>query len=594
MAFDSRFIDELKMNINIVDVVGREVSLKKSGSSYKGLCPFHSEKTPSFIVNEEKQIYNCFGCGEKGDVIRFVQRYYGLDFLDSVDKLCDEYGIKKPERGGGRSIDYEKYYDINAEAARFFFSKMTEGPNPGYTYIRGRGISDSIISKFGLGYAPDDFTSLTKHLLSKGVSGKDMIKLGLAAEGRRGLYDKFRNRVMFPIFNTQGKVIGFGGRALGDAKPKYLNSPESEIFLKKNNLYALNFTKKDIADAGFAILVEGYMDAISLYQNGVRNVAASLGTALTDNQAKLIGRYSKNIVLSYDSDDAGIKAALRGVGVMRNAGHSVKVLSVTDGKDPDEFIKARGKEAFLGLVADASAGTAFILESEKRKYDLNTDIGVISYISGITPILKSLSPVEQDIYVKKLAGEFNISESSILAEIHTDSAGGINRNERMRSFERNRRYNQTLDDSDVRIELSLAVLAMNNTRYLKNYEQDGIAFRSGLSRKIMAVIKALDDGQENGMHSIEMERILEKLDPEEESVFRKFCKITRIGPDDEAFYKECRAGCKVSMLKQRRLEILSDISVAEKIGNVQDVAKLGSELIELDNLIKETMEGKNA
>ena len=279
---------------------------------------------------------------------------------------------------------------------------------------------------------------------------------------------------------------------------------------------------------------------------------------------------------------------------MRNAGHSVKVLSVTDGKDPDEFIKARGKEAFLGLVADASAGTAFILESEKRKYDLSTDIGVISYISAITPILKSLSPVEQDIYVKKLAGEFNISESSILAEIHTDSAGGINRNERMRSFERNRRNNQTLDDSDVRIELSLAVLAMNNTRYLKNYEQDGIAFRSGLSRKIMAVIKALDDGQENGMHSIEMERILEKLDPEEESVFRKFCKITRIGPDDEAFYKECRAGCKVSMLKQRRLEILSDISVAEKIGNVQDVAKLGSELIELDNLIKETMEGKNA
>ena len=246
----------------------------------------------------------------------------------------------------GPKIDYYHYYEINSLAARFFFEKLTKTKNPGYAYIRGRGISDNTIVHFGLGYAPDSGHALVDYLKEKGIEEADIIKLGLANQGKFGLYDKFRNRLIFPIFNPFGKVIGFGGRALGDIKPKYLNSVESEIFLKKNNLYALKFTKKEIADLRQGIIVEGYMDVISLFQAGVKNVAASLGTALTENQAKLLCRYTKNIILSYDSDSAGVTAATRGIDVIHDAGGSPRVLRIPEGKDPDDYIKSHGKEDF--------------------------------------------------------------------------------------------------------------------------------------------------------------------------------------------------------------------------------------------------------
>lgn len=293
MALDNNFIDDLKSRVNIVDVIGREVSLKRAGSNYKGLCPFHNEKTPSFMVSEQKQIFNCFGCGEKGDVIKFVERFYNLSFMEAVEKLCEDNNIEMPQHGGGPRIDYDKYYEINRKAAKYFFDNMKIHGNEGYAYIRKRGLTDETIAKFGIGFAPDGWTGLYDHLHKEGVSDEDMLKLGLVSRGKKSLYDKFRRRVMFPIFNTTGKLIGFGGRAVGDDMPKYLNSAESEIFLKKNNLYGLNFSKKDIDDNDKAVLVEGYMDAISLFQNGVRNVVASLGTALTENQARLLERYTK-------------------------------------------------------------------------------------------------------------------------------------------------------------------------------------------------------------------------------------------------------------------------------------------------------------
>lgn len=375
MAWDN-FIDELKMQVNIVDVIGREVSLKKAGANYKGLCPFHSEKTPSFMVNEERQIFNCFGCGQKGDVIKFVQSYYKLSFMDAVEKLAGEYGIKIPERHStGPKKDYSKYYEINAMAARFFYNSLGTRNNKGLAYLRGRGLSKDTITKFGLGYAPPGGTVLVDHLRSQGVSDDDMVRLGLANHGKNGLYDKFRDRVMFPIINTQDKVIGFGGRAIGDIKPKYLNSPESEIFLKKNNLYALNFSRNEISSLDRAIIVEGYMDVISLYQSGIHNVAASLGTALTDNQARLLCRYSKNIILSYDSDQAGISAALRGISVISAAGGKPKVLTVSDGKDPDEFVKKHGRDAFIQLADDAVPAADFRLKFARRGFDLSNDRG---------------------------------------------------------------------------------------------------------------------------------------------------------------------------------------------------------------------------
>ena len=417
-SFSKEAIEDLKSRIDIVDVIGRQVQLKRAGANYKGLCPFHNEKTPSFIVSPQKQIFTCFGgCGASGDVVSFVMRYYNLEFNEAVEKLAKEYGIDivKSQR---RNDDREKYYEINREAARFFYRNMTEGPNRGYSYMRRRGIEDRTIKKFGLGYAPDSWDSLYGYFKEKGTDEKLLLELGLLSQKDGRYFDKFRDRVIFPIINTAGKVIGFGGRALDDkAMPKYLNSPENRVFQKKNNLYALNSTKQDIGKAGTAIIVEGYMDAISLYQNGVRNVAASLGTALTDNQAKLINRYTKNVVLSYDADAAGQKAALRGIEVLRNEGCKVKVLHVTDGKDPDEYIKKNGRDAFDKLVEKAIPYTDYKIEAAKRDIDLGTEEGKIDFIRRITPILSDLTPVEADIYIKKAARDTGISEKAIKMEI---------------------------------------------------------------------------------------------------------------------------------------------------------------------------------
>lgn len=588
MAFDNRFIDELKMNINIVDVIGKEVSLKKAGSNYKGLCPFHSEKTPSFMVSEEKQIFNCFGCGEKGDLIKFVQRFYNLSFMDAIDKLCEDYGIKKPTFEKKSHVDYDKYYEINAKAARFFFDSLTRSANPGYGYLKKRGLTDKTITTFGLGYAPDSFNALVDYLRSIDVSDDDMVKLGLAARGKKDIYDKFRNRVMFPIFNSSGKVIGFGGRAIGDVMPKYLNSPESEIFIKKNNLYALNFTKKYISDMDHVVMVEGYMDVISLYQNGVKNVAASLGTALTENQSRLISRYTKNAVLSYDSDNAGVAAAIRGISIMKGAGLNVKVLRIEDGKDPDEYIKKHGKEAFERLVKKAVSGTEFRLTALESGFDFSNVDDILEYINRAVPILKELNPVEQNIYIKKLASRFGLSEQSIAAEINT----GLVETKRTNNSRKNRvnLSKKASDDRDIRLEMSLLILAMNNTRYLKCFDEDDIAFRSANAREILAVLRNLSDESENGMHSIRLEDILARLDPELEDFFINFTKIIKIGPDDEVFYKECRTTYKLNALNDKKLELLHKISLSEKMGSGAETAALGEELVALNKLIRETME----
>ncbi len=599
MAWDN-FIDDLKLQVNIVDVVGREVDLKKAGANYKGLCPFHSEKTPSFMVNEEKQIFNCFGCGKKGDVIKFVQEYYKLPFMESVEKLCGEYGITMPEkRRSAPKKDYSRFYEINAKAARFFYNSLGTRNNKGLAYLKSRGLSRDTITKFGLGYAPASGTALVNYLRSEGVTDEEMTKLGLANTGRSGLYDKFRDRVIFPIINTQDKVIGFGGRAIGDVKPKYLNSPESEIFLKKNNLFGLNFTKNEISSEGRAIIVEGYMDVISLFQSGVRNVAASLGTALTDNQAKLLCRYSKNIVLSYDSDNAGISAALRGIDVISAAGGKPRVLTVTDGKDPDEFIQKNGKEAFLKLADDAVPAAEFRLRLARRNFDLSSDQGVLAYIESVVPVLKSLGPVEQELYIRKLSEEFGISEHAIQMTVRTEGGSRPRTAPQTASIRQiSRRNRHTYDSSiDERIEMSLALLALENTRYLRRYAEDRLVIRSPLAVSVLRAAETLQDSRENGMHTIDPESVSRMLDPDEESQFRKYLSSVRIGPDDEAFYRETKASYLINNYKMEKSELLNELSIAEKTGREDEIEKIAARLIRLDKLIENinhTMEEKNA
>lgn len=592
MAWDNNFIDELKMQINIVDVVGKVVDLKKAGANYKGLCPFHSEKTPSFMVNEEKQIFNCFGCGEKGDAIKFVESYYKIPFMEAVENLCNEYGIKMPERSSNKpKINYDKYYEINALAARFFYNQLGVPGNKGIAYFKKRNLNKETITKWGLGYAPDSWNALTNYLKENKVSDEDMVKLGLASYGKEGVYDKFRDRVMFPIINTQGKVIGFGGRAIADIKPKYLNSSESEIFLKKNNLFGLNMCKRDISDLDKVIMVEGYMDVISLWQSGVTNAVASLGTALTDNQAKLICRYTQNVVLSYDSDDAGINAALRGIEVMNNAGAKVRVLTVTGGKDPDEFVKKNGKAKFLELVDNAIPATEFKLNLARRGYNFNDDMDTLAYIEKIVPILRSLGPVEQDIYIKKLAAEHNISEHAIAMAVRS------NENSKAKEVnDKNLRFTRKKDtlDRDLKIELSFIILAIKNYRYINIFKQDSIEFRTELAKKIMSAMDSQLNEMNTRNNGIDEKKIFQCLEPDEEELLAKYLNSIKLGPDDELFYRETKSSYIINCLKDERVEILNELAVAEKMERPDDMNNLANRLIEIDKLIKNNTEDRDA
>lgn len=579
-------IDEIKMRVNIVDEIGKTVDLKKSGSYYKGLCPFHNEKTPSFMVSEDKQTFNCYGCGVYGDVIKFVELYDKIPFVEAVDKLCDENGIKKPEFSGNKNnIDYEKYYNINAMAAKFFYNSLATTGNSGIKYLHSRDIKNETIQKWGLGYAPADGKSLTEHLYGQGVEDEDMIKLGLAARNNSGrLYDKFRDRVIFPIFNTRGKVIGFGGRVIGNTMPKYLNSPESEIFLKKNNLFGLNFTKNDISKSDQVIMVEGYIDVISLWQNGVKNVAASLGTALTDNQARLITRYTKNVVLSYDSDDAGVKASFRGIDIMSNADARVKVLSIPEGKDPDDYVKKNGKSAFESLINNAISGTEYKLNVLKRGYDFNDKMQVVDYIDKIAPLLRKLSPVEQEIFIKKIASEFNISETSIELSLHSESD-----NIKKTTNIKNKKIVSD-DNINLKLEFLFLVLIFRNPKYYSKMKGDNIKFKSSIALKIeSAIAQSIEKyGLENSR--IDENEIIKVLEPDEEIKFFSIVQSYKIGTDDETFYKEIKNAYLTNEYRIERVQLLNDLSVAEKLEDSEEMHRIAKKIINIDADIEKIKE----
>ncbi|WP_455538346.1 DNA primase [Terrisporobacter sp.] len=427
-------IDEVKNRCDIVSVISQYINLKNSGSSYSGLCPFHSEKTGSFHVNQKKQIYKCFGCGEGGDVINFIMKIENLDFIDAVKLLAEKNGIEfktnlsKADKEKMESIKLMQ--DIHLQSARFYFSNLTKSKNAGYDYLKRRGLSDKIIKKFGLGYSLYSWHSLMDYLLSIGYEKKDLVKSGLVThkENDDKYYDRFRNRVMFPIFDYRGNVIGFGGRVLDDSLPKYLNSPDSLLFNKRFNLYGLNYAKKSIINDTL-ILVEGYMDLISLYEHGIENVVATLGTALTDEQGKLIKRYASTVVISYDSDEAGVKATLRAIDILRKQNINVKILNLKDCKDPDDFIKQYKKEGFLQAIEDSVSHIVFQINILKRKFDFSKDEHLIKFAKETASIIKRLSsPVEKDFYIKYVSQKYNISLDALKEEVFGKSFNNKSKN----------------------------------------------------------------------------------------------------------------------------------------------------------------------
>ncbi|MBQ9852187.1 MAG: DNA primase [Ruminiclostridium sp.] len=420
MAIPSAFLDELVARSDIVDVVSDYVTLTPKGGSYWGLCPFHGEKTASFHVLPDRQLYHCFGCGKGGGVISFVMELENLPYVDAVRLLAKRAGMEFPERDMDESSRRKraKLLALNKEAARFFHSQL-HSPigREGLEYLRGRGLSKGIMTRFGLGFAPESWDSLIKAMSQKGFSKSDLLDAGLAVSNQKGgIYDRFRNRVMFPIIDLRGDVIGFGGRVLGDATPKYLNSPDSPVFNKSRNLFALNLAKT--TKLGRIVLTEGYMDTISLYQAGFDCAVASLGTALTADHAKLLSRFTKEVVICYDSDTAGVQAANRAIPLLEKTGLKVRVLRVTGAKDPDEFIRKFGPDAFSRLLDQSENYVEYNLRQIQSKYDLSDPVQKTEFARESAGMLAGLhSPVEREVYAGQVAELTGIGKPALLQEI---------------------------------------------------------------------------------------------------------------------------------------------------------------------------------
>lgn len=424
--FAEDFIDEIKERSDIVQIISEYVDLHRAGTNFKARCPFHGEKTPSFIVSPSKQMYKCFGCGEGGDVIKFVMKMENVEFKEALEMLAKKAGIEivreiDPEMS--EKINQRKRYEhINVEAARYFFMLLWNGKNKAQAYLSKRGLDPKTIKIFGLGYSGDAWDNLTKHLLGLGYSKEDLLNAGLATEKKSGdgIRDRFVNRIMFPIFDHTGNVIGFGGRVLDESLPKYLNSPETITFSKSKNLYAINFAKKNITSREKPlIIVEGYMDVISLYQYGVQNVVAPLGTALTMDQAGLVKRFTDKAVIAFDSDRAGIAATLRGIDILSSKDIDVKVLDLSGSKDPDEYIRKNGADSFQRALETAVSSVQFKIDEIKREHNIHTDEGNINFCKEVSKILKDLdSPVEAEYYIKKISNETGISVSALGKQVY--------------------------------------------------------------------------------------------------------------------------------------------------------------------------------
>ena len=419
MAFSESFLEELKDRSDIAEVVSGYVRLtKKTGSNQFGLCPFHSEKTPSFSVNTEHQIYHCFGCGKGGGSIGFIMEIENLSYADAVRFLANRAGLEVPEdRQDPAAGQRARMLELNREAARFFHAQLqTPAGAAARAYIAKRGLSDAMVTAFGLGCAPDSWNALTDAMNARGYTRAELVTAGLARVGKTdSVYDYFRNRLMFPVIDVRGSVIGFSGRILGDGEPKYLNSPDTLVYSKSRSLFGLNLAKK--TKAGYLLLAEGNIDVVSLHQAGFDAAVASLGTSLTAEQARLMARYTKEIVIAYDADTAGVKAAGRAIGILQQLEMKVRVLRIPSGKDPDEFIRSEGPEAFRQLIAGGGNQVEYRLDFAAERFDLNTDDGRVGWLKEAIDILATLpGAVEREIYALRVAERAGVTADAVLTE----------------------------------------------------------------------------------------------------------------------------------------------------------------------------------
>lgn len=419
MYFSEDLIEEIRQKNDIVDVISGYVKLQKKGSSYFGLCPFHNEKSPSFSVSRSKQMYYCFGCGAGGNVITFIMEYENYSFVEAVRMLAERVGVEIPEMEYSKEAKQKAdlkatLLEINKLAAKYFYAQLKSAQGThAYTYLTDRGLDDTTITAFGLGYSNKYSDDLYRYLKAKGYRDEMLSKAGLISfDERNGVYDKFWNRVMFPIMDVNNRVIAFGGRVMGDAKPKYLNSPETEVFDKSRNLYGLNRART--SRKSYFLICEGYMDVIALHQAGFTNAIATLGTAFTPGHASLIKRYVNEVYLTYDSDEAGTKAALRAIPILKEAGIHAKIIRMEPYKDPDEFIKNLGKEEFEKRINQARNGFLFTLEVLEREYDMNSPEGKTAFHNEVAKRLTQFEEeIERNNYIEAVAQKYGLGYENL-------------------------------------------------------------------------------------------------------------------------------------------------------------------------------------
>lgn len=590
MQISEEILEKIKSQNDIVDVISERVRLRKSGRNFTGLCPFHNEKTPSFSVSQEKQIYKCFGCGEAGNVISFVMKEKDLPFIEAVKYLANRANIPLEMNNGEKSKSAKKkdlLYRVNVEAAKFFFSNLMNNQNA-KEYFLNRGIKEETIKKFGLGFANDSWNSLMFYLRKKGINDVLLEEAGLISvnkeKGRK--YDRFRNRVMFPVFDYQGRVIGFGGRVLDDSKPKYLNSPETLVFQKGTNLYGLNFALKHNMSERYFVIVEGYMDLISLHQYGITNVVASLGTALTINQARLLKRYADKVIISYDADMAGQMATLRGLEILRTAGFDVRVLNIPQGKDPDEYVRSNGKEAFLKLINSAEPLIDYRMKKAEEGIDFKNSQSLILYAKRIMEIISDLDPVEKDVYIKKASENTGIKEQTLYDILKSKMKG--NRENNFRNNKEEDRSKLYVEPGFLKAERSILKIMLKNKEYLQ-YIEERISENDFIlleHKEIFTVIMLAKGENINNIDSFiesklnNTKSIGELVKIREENIF--FADDVKVQIND--FINEIHS----YKLKQRIDQLRKEQKELENQGKIEESIKLAIELASITKKLKES------
>jgi DNA primase len=581
-------IQKIKDSNDIVDIVSEKVKLKRAGKYYTGLCPFHSEKSPSFTVTPDRQIYKCFGCGEGGNVITFIMKTRNMDFFEAVKLLGERANIQietENTKTAKQKDVNEKLYKINTEAARFFFAKLRTNKSA-MSYFTGRGISENTLKSFGLGFAPSSWNELMKFLKSKGYTELDMLNAGLIIKSQKEsakevFYDRFRNRVIFPVFDFKGKVIGFGGRVLDDSKPKYLNSPETAVFKKGTNLYGLNFAIKNLKER-MLIIVEGYMDCISLHQYGITNVVASLGTALTPNQAKLLKRYADKIIISYDADLAGQNATLRGLEILRTEGFDIKVLTVPQGKDPDEFIRSNGSEAFLNLIKNALPLIEYRIKKVREGVDFNKPEMLADYAKNVALIVTDLNPLQKDIYIKRISQETGIKEEAIYELIKGEIQKNVNKTDNLNIVD-NFGYKLYVDPVYLKAERSILKL-IHEEKQVYDYFNEHFNEEVFILESHKKIFKLIADSIEIDVNDRQKHIELKCDDIESSKEWINIIDLDLLNENSDYinFMEDCIKEIKKFKLEEAKKGIMIKIKQCETDGQLQDSLKLMQQLMNIE------------